>query len=77
MQIDRQTSASEKTFLFDQAELEAVAAIVRPRRRRRLSPEQRAVCTARLAKYRFQPAPQGEISARQAPIDPEDELKSA
>jgi hypothetical protein len=38
---------------------------------------EREDCAARLAKYQFRAARQGEISERQAPIDPEVERESA
>jgi hypothetical protein len=42
----------EKTFLFPLALFDQVAAIVQPRRKRKLSPEQRESATARLAQAR-------------------------
>ncbi len=44
------------TFLFDLARFEAVAAVVRPRKRRRLREGQRRACSERLARARS-PAP--------------------
>jgi hypothetical protein len=44
----------EKTFLFHVDLFERIAAIVKPRRRRQLSPEQRAASAARLAKHRVE-----------------------
>jgi hypothetical protein len=43
----------EKTFLFDVADFDTVAEIVKPRRKRRLTPEQREKNVERLKKYRF------------------------
>lgn len=43
-----------QTFLFDLADFAVVAAIIRPKRRRRLSQEQRAKLVAAGARHRFQ-----------------------
>jgi hypothetical protein len=43
----------EMTFVFPVELLPLVAAIVKPRKRRRLSPEQREASIARLAAYKF------------------------
>jgi hypothetical protein len=51
-----QDGDGEKTFLFDVALFEAVAAVVRPRQRRCLPEGQRQACTRRLARARA-PAP--------------------
>jgi hypothetical protein len=51
-----QDGAGETCFLFDLARFEAVAAVVRPRKRRRLPEGQRQACTRRLARARA-PAP--------------------
>jgi hypothetical protein len=51
-----QDGDGEKTFLFDVALFDAVAAVVRPRRRRRLPEGQRRACVQRLARARA-PAP--------------------
>ena len=51
-----QDGDGEKTFLFDVARFEAVAAVVRPRKRRRLPEGQRRACARRLARARA-PAP--------------------
>ena len=51
-----QDGDGEKTFRFDVARFEAVAAVVRPRKRRRLPEGQRRACTRRLARARA-PAP--------------------
>jgi hypothetical protein len=51
-----QDGDGEKTFVFDVARFEAVAAVVRPRKRRRLPEGQRRACTRRLARARA-PAP--------------------
>ncbi len=53
----------ELTVIFDVADFDRVAAVMEPRRRRRLSPEQRAACAERLKAYHFQPG----VTARQAP----------
>jgi hypothetical protein len=45
----------EVTVTFDVADFGTVAAIMQPRRRRRLSPEQRAEASARLQAYKFRP----------------------
>ncbi|OAI39805.1 hypothetical protein AYO40_05450 [Planctomycetaceae bacterium SCGC AG-212-D15] len=45
----------EKTFLFPSELFDAVAAVVLPRRKRRLSPEQRSAAIGRLAAFQFQP----------------------
>jgi hypothetical protein len=45
----------ETTVLFDAADFTRVAAVIEPKRRRRLSPEQRAACADRLKAYQFQP----------------------
>jgi hypothetical protein len=52
----RQDGDEEKTFLFDVALFRPVAAVVRPRRRRRLPEGQRRACLRRLARTRA-PAP--------------------
>ena len=51
-----QDGDGETTFLFDVARFEAVAAVVRPRKRRRLPEGQRRACVRRLARARA-PAP--------------------
>jgi hypothetical protein len=43
----------EKTFLFDVSDFDTVAEIVKPRRKRRLTAEQREKNIERLQKYRF------------------------
>ena len=52
----------EKTFHFSVERFDEVAAIVLPRKRRKLSPEQREACAARLSAYKF-PARQGDGSS--------------
>jgi hypothetical protein len=47
-----QDGDGEKTFLFEVALFEAVAAVVRPRQRRRLPEGQRRACARRLARAR-------------------------
>ena len=44
--------------IFEVSDFEKVAKIMKPRRRRRQSPEQRQASIERLAKYRFKPARQ-------------------
>jgi hypothetical protein len=51
-----QDGDGETTFRFDVARFEAVAAVVRPRKRRRLPEGQRRACARRLARARA-PAP--------------------
>ena len=51
-----QDGDGETMFLFDVARFEAVAAVVRPRKRRRLPEGQRRACLRRLARARV-PAP--------------------
>lgn len=46
----------EKTFAFPPEQFEAVAALILPRKRRVLTPEQRAERAARLAAHRFPPS---------------------
>jgi hypothetical protein len=48
-----QDGDAEKTFLFDAADVDRVAAIVRPHRRRRWSDEERRAAGERLAPHRF------------------------
>ncbi len=48
-----QDGTGEKTFVFPVEQFEDVAAIVQPKRKRTLSPEQRAERVQRLAAYRF------------------------
>ena len=50
-----QDGDAEKTFTFDVTDFEAVAEIVLPRRRRRLTDEQRHAVRERLRGYQFQP----------------------
>ena len=50
--------------VFDVAEFETIAAVMKPRHRRRLSPEQVAARTERLQKYEFSPASQNAGAAR-------------
>jgi len=61
--------------VFDVSDFDQVAAILKPRRRRRLSPEQVAERTERLRKYQFSPASQDAHSDRRrdptAPADTE------
>jgi hypothetical protein len=69
-----QDGDKEGTFLFDVSEFEAVAEIVRPRKKRRLTPEQREACKERLKEYAFRPdgpARQSEISTLETAISPE------
>jgi hypothetical protein len=49
--VIHQDGDHEKTFLFPVDLFDQVAAIIKPRKRRRLSEEQKAKCVARLAKY--------------------------
>jgi len=51
------------TVTFDVAHFEQVAEIMRPRKRRRLSPEQKAKSIERLAKHAFTPARQANSEA--------------
>lgn len=51
-----QRGDAEVNVVFTPDLFPAVAALLRPRRRRRLSPEQAESCAARLAHYRFQKA---------------------
>jgi hypothetical protein len=51
-----QDGDGEKTFVFDVTRFEVVAAVVRPRKRRRLPEGQRRACVRRLARARA-PAP--------------------
>lgn len=53
-----QDGDKDKTFLFPASQFEAVAALVQPKCRRRLTEEQRQANLDRLAKYWFQPAGQ-------------------
>jgi hypothetical protein len=57
-----QNGEHEKTFLFPVALFEQVAAIVKPKQRRRLSEERKAEITARLARFRYQAAGKREKS---------------
>jgi hypothetical protein len=52
---------SDMTFLFPVERFEEVALIVKPRRRRKLTPEQRQACSERLAGYQFQAARHGDL----------------
>jgi hypothetical protein len=54
------------TFVFDAALFDAVASIVQPKRRRRLSPEHRAKLAETGAAFRFQHG----FGARGAPLEP-------
>ena len=64
------------TFPVDR--FDEVARIMKPRRRRRLSPEQRETHTRRLAKFRFQAAsqaPENDLQRTQAgPLDSEHQI---
>jgi hypothetical protein len=62
-----QDGDQEKTFLFPVALFDQVAELVQPRRRRRLSPEQREASKSRLARYRFSPARQSSGSTLEPP----------
>jgi hypothetical protein len=57
----------EMTFLFPVALFDRVAELVQPRRRRRLSPEQRETNRTRLARYRFSPARQSSGTTLEPP----------
>ena len=48
-----QDGDQEKTFLFDVSDFDTVAKIVKPKRKRRLTAEQREKNVERLKKYRF------------------------
>jgi len=52
----RQDGDDGCNFRFHVDRFDAVAEVMKPRRRRRLSPEQRAKCADRLAKHQFTPA---------------------
>lgn len=54
----------ELTVLFDMSDFDTVADVMKPRRRRRLSPEQRQAAVERLAKYAFKPARQSDSEAQ-------------
>ena len=54
--LDPRSFDGETTFLFDVSLFGQVAEIVKPRRKRRLSEEQKAAAVERLAGYRFSPA---------------------
>jgi hypothetical protein len=54
----------EKTFVFPVGLFEQVAEVVLPRRRRRLSPEQRVASEERLARYRFTGGTPGHQAGR-------------
>jgi hypothetical protein len=47
----------QKTFTFDVSDFQVVAAIVMPRRKRRLTEAQKQAAAARLAKYQFRSEP--------------------
>ena len=47
-----QDGADGVTVTFDVTQFDQVAAVMQPRRRRKLNPDQRAACAARLAKLR-------------------------
>lgn len=51
-----QDGADGATVVFPVDRFDEIAQIIKPRRRRRLSPEARARAVERLRKYRFQPA---------------------
>lgn len=62
----------EKTFLFDAAEFDSVAAIVLPRKRRRLSEDHKANLLAAGRGFRFGHGSQSEISPRESLAAPTD-----
>jgi hypothetical protein len=51
-----QDGDAEKTYIFDLERFQTVADVVLPRKRRKLSEEQKRASAARLAEYRFKPA---------------------
>jgi hypothetical protein len=51
--------------VFDVRHFEEVTEVLKPRRRRRLTPEQLAKRTERLQKYRFSPASQNAGAGRE------------
>lgn len=70
----------EKTFVFPVALFDAVAAIVKPRKRRKLSPERRARLVAMGSKYLLQgktPRAQSEISSAGEIIGPSRDPEAA
>jgi hypothetical protein len=60
----------EKTFLFPVDLFDQVAALVKPRRRRVLTDEQRQAAAARLPSYRSTPAAQSDLAPIGAAICP-------
>lgn len=58
----------EKTFVFPSDLFDAVAAIVQPKRRRQLTPEQKQSAVDRLAKYQFRPAAQDQVTEPESTI---------
>ena len=70
-----QDGSDGSNVLFDVVHFDLVAKIMKPRRRRRLSPEARRAAGERLAKYRFRPAVETPDTARPCtfggPVDSE------
>jgi hypothetical protein len=56
--------------IFDASDFAKVAAIMKPKRKRQLSAEQKAECVARLQKYHFSAARQSDFETRQQPPQP-------
>jgi hypothetical protein len=63
-----QCGDGEKTFLFPLDRFEQVAEVAKPRRRRRLTPEQRAAGAGRLAAWREKALAQSRISTLEPTI---------
>jgi hypothetical protein len=72
-----QCGDGERTFLFPVELFDQVAALVKPRVKRRLTPEQRAVGAANLAAWRQKALDQSEISTLEPPISPQDGQEAA
>jgi hypothetical protein len=52
------------TIVFDVADFSEVAKVMKPRRRRQMSEEQKRMTTERLAKYAFPSARQSDLEAQ-------------
>jgi hypothetical protein len=71
-----QCGDGERTFLFRVELFDQVARVVKPRRRRRLTPEQRAAGAGRLASWREKALAQSGISGLEPPISARDGQKA-
>ena len=75
--ILKQDGDQFRSWRFHVDDFEQVAEIVKPRKRRRISEEQRAASSVRLKRYQFVSASQGSKSDQESPPVPVDVVESS